>query len=307
MLKHLKHTQIDQKKWDECLMQSPDGMVYCQYWFLSIIHPDWEAWVIEKNDAYSFIMPLLSHKNYGFSLHPKPVLAQRLGMFGFISDEIIKEVKSEIIKKFSSFIYPLNYNYAETFTGETQTNHILPLSEKYEELAAKYRRDRKSRLKQARKTDIEIINGSEADDLINLFKKEVSPKITDGVSDTAYLKIHELISESLKNDTGLLIKAIKDKQLISIAFFIKYKSRITYLFSANTDLGRSLNANSLILDEVIKKQSDSNCTLDFEGSHIPGIAYFFKSFGAIEEKYFLIKYESTVLKTLKKLKSITKK
>ncbi|MBL3656486.1 hypothetical protein [Fulvivirga sediminis] len=307
MLKHLKHTQIDQKKWDKCLLGSADAVVYCQSWFLNIIHPGWEALVIEKQESYTFIMPLLHDKKYGLSIHPKPVLAQRLGMFGLVNSELTKEIKKQIEKLFASFIYPLSQHYSNDFCQEEKINHILPLSADYTNLQLQYRRDRKTRLKQAKNAHIEIVEAHNANEMISLLKEEVSPKISGGVSSSSFSKIHDIITESLNNKSGFLVKAIHDNQLISIAFFITYKNRITYLFSANTKLGRSLQANTLILDTIIKQYAGSHYILDFEGSHISGIADFFKGFGAEEEKYFHIKYESPSIKVLKKIKSIIRR
>jgi hypothetical protein len=44
-----------------------------------------------------------------------------------------------------------------------------------------------------------------------------------------------------------------------------------------------------VIDSILKKYSETDYILDFEGSMIPGIARFFKSFGAKEEEYFSFK------------------
>jgi hypothetical protein len=41
-----------------------------------------------------------------------------------------------------------------------------------------------------------------------------------------------------------------------------------------------------VLDYIIKQYSEKDMVLDFEGSHVPGIAEFYRSFGA-EKKEFI--------------------
>jgi len=43
---------------------------------------------------------------------------------------------------------------------------------------------------------------------------------------------------------------------------------------------------TLVLNYIIKKYSNTNYVLDFEGSMISEIASFFRSFGAIKETYY---------------------
>ena len=49
--------------------------------------------------------------------------------------------------------------------------------------------------------------------------------------------------------------------------------------------GRKPGANHFMLYEFIKEFSGQNLILDFEGSEIPSINFFYKKFGAIEQPY----------------------
>jgi len=80
-----------------------------------------------------------------------------------------------------------------------------------------------------------------------------------------------------------------ENELIGGSFFIVSNARITYLFSAINQKGRDLQAMSLILNKVIKDYSDSDYILDFEGSMLPGVATFIKSFKPQKEAYYHLK------------------
>jgi hypothetical protein len=63
------------------------------------------------------------------------------------------------------------------------------------------------------------------------------------------------------------------------------KTRIIYLMSVSSSLGKEQRAMFRIVDELIRDYSGSSFLLDFEGSNIPSIARFFIGFGGRPEVY----------------------
>jgi hypothetical protein len=53
--------------------------------------------------------------------------------------------------------------------------------------------------------------------------------------------------------------------------------------------GKTLGASHSLIDAFIKDHAGEDIVLDFEGSDIPSLAFFYSSFGAVEEKYSAIK------------------
>ena len=53
--------------------------------------------------------------------------------------------------------------------------------------------------------------------------------------------------------------------------------------------GKESNTITFINDYIIRKYSDTNMILDFEGSMVPNIAMFFRSFGEDTEEYLWYK------------------
>ena len=45
-IKKLHCTQIDHIKWDKCISESSNGIVYAYAWYLDIVCEDWEAIVV---------------------------------------------------------------------------------------------------------------------------------------------------------------------------------------------------------------------------------------------------------------------
>ena len=100
-----------------------------------------------------------------------------------------------------------------------------------------------------------------------------------------FSKLNQLSTTAALNPS--ILKVYNEKsELISGSLFLRDTQRLYYLFSANNVEGKKRQANSGILDYVIRQYAGSDYTLDFEGSMIPGIASFFKSFGSNEESYY---------------------
>ena len=54
-IKYLSHNNIDLKKWDICIQNAYNSLIYAESWYLDIVSPNWEALVY--ND-YEYVMPL---------------------------------------------------------------------------------------------------------------------------------------------------------------------------------------------------------------------------------------------------------
>lgn len=310
MIQYYKHNQIDPEKWNRCLNESTFGNIYCTFWYLGIIHPGWDALVLEENGEYKLIIPLLYYKRSFFRIHRTPILAQRLGIFGGKQDihDHIDTFFKYIKRHFSAFHYPLDVvkkPACKKLVYKEMPNHYLELTKSYEDLYKSYRRDRKARLKQARHNALRVEFTDDHDGLLHLFKENVTHKIPGGVSQQTLLKIQRLVLESLKRKTGFVTTVLNDQDLpVSAAFFVRYKNRLTYLFAATNEEGKNKQANTLLLDTVIARYAGSSTVLDFEGATVDGIADFFKSFGAKSEVYYLLSYESSIFSSIKRVRNM---
>lgn len=66
-------------------------------------------------------------------------------------------------------------------------------------------------------------------------------------------------------------------------------NRIYYVLVGNHPDGKTIGASHALINAIIKDHAGKNLVLDFEGSDIPGLAFFYKSFGSVEEKYSAIR------------------
>jgi hypothetical protein len=80
----------------------------------------------------------------------------------------------------------------------------------------------------------------------------------------------------------------KDELIASCAFAFSHK-RAYYILVGNHPNGRTLGASHALIDAFIKDHAGQDLLLDFEGSDIRNLAFFYSSYGAKEEKYSAIK------------------
>ncbi|MGH2566117.1 MAG: hypothetical protein ACRDE5_16480, partial [Ginsengibacter sp.] len=80
------------------------------------------------------------------------------------------------------------------------------------------------------------------------------------------------------------VYAANNQLTASCAFVFSHK-RAYYILVGNHPNGKTSGASHLMIDYFIKEHSGEKLTLDFEGSNISSLAFFYKSFGATLEKY----------------------
>ena len=71
--------------------------------------------------------------------------------------------------------------------------------------------------------------------------------------------------------------------------WLEDEKRITYLLPVSTEKGQALEVGTFLLDALIRAHQGKNLLLDLEGSMIPGVARFYRSFGAQQETYYFMK------------------
>ena len=88
------------------------------------------------------------------------------------------------------------------------------------------------------------------------------------------------------NTYGILSKK---GELIASCVFVYSHNRAYYILVGNHPDGRTIGASHMLVDAFIKDNAQKKLLLDFEGSDIPGLAFFYSSFGAQEENYAAIR------------------
>ena len=207
-------------------------------------------------------------------------------MFGDVSKT--KELLNAIPKRYVWVDVFLNANNIvnKTARGRYQKNLILDLNKSYEEIYNGYNKQTQRNLKKAKKTNFSYFGHENPEMLLNLFKKNKG-KDLNSLNEKHYSKMLQIMHVLLHKNLGYMHGLyVEPNHMCAAIFFMEWKGRVTFLFSATDDLGKQNQAMTKILDEFFIMQSGKSMLFDFEGSSIPNLARFYKGFGAIEENYF---------------------
>lgn len=291
MIKHLVSSQIDHEKWDECINSSFNGNAYALSWYLNFAHPEWEALV---DGDYETIMPLPVSRKFGMSYVLQPFFIQQLGVFSKtkLYPGKIKEFLDAIPSKVKYLDLNLNiHNKTDglNLNPAKNRNYMLDLVLDYESLKSKYSDNNKRNLNKALKNQLQLLKNIKPIELINLFRDNKGSELKT-FTDDDYKTLERIIYMSMHKGVGFVYGVYDaENQLCAAAFFLRHRNSLIFLFSGTNERARQNRAMFFLVDSIIKNNSPSPVTLDFEGSNDDNLARFYRGFGAKEVYYDRIK------------------
>lgn len=284
-IRYIKHKGIDKMKWDECIDTAPNGLIYANSFYLDIMSKGWDGLVM--ND-YEAVMPLTWNKKFGILYLRQPAFTQQLGIFGNVifNNELTKQFIQKASEIFS--FAEINLNYANEYNKTTaqKCNLILSLHQPFDVIKKSFRKDL---ITKAQNAHLLYETSDNIEEVIQSFKNNYSGKLSH-LSKQNYEDLLQLCI-LLKNKEQILIRKaiLPNGDLLTISIFFKDKKRIYYILSATLRGGRKYDANAFLLHELIKEFSEQDLILDFEGSDIPSIHFFFRKFNPVEQPYFFVR------------------
>lgn len=298
-ISYLPQANIDKQKWDRCIDTAANGLIYAYSFYLDAMSKNWDALIL---DDYEIVMPLTWNKKYTIYYLYQPFFCAQLGIFGnAISSEIVKTFLENIPAKFKYWDFYLNKDNLFSLPSipmYERSNYVLSLENSYENLSASFAQSHVRNIKRALKQGNSVKKNIPVEDVISLAKeqtKNFSP-ITEKDYDN-FFKLYEILKKKKMAVTyGVYSK--NDQLTASCAYVFSHK-RAYYILVGNHPDGRTSGASHLMIDQFIKEHAGENLTLDFEGSNISSLAFFYKSFGSTLEKYPGIKMNK--LPTIAKL------
>ncbi len=288
MIIKLKHSEINKKKWDICIENAFNGNAYAYSWYLDIVHPEWEAFV--END-YERVMPLTGKTKWGFSYLFTPYFIQQLGIFSnsILNPEIIAGFLEKIPEYYSFAEYNLNvYNQPEElgFKLFPNKNYLLDLINQYSKTARKYSSNTKRNLKKALNNNLTLSKSVKPEELVTLFRKNRGKTIKN-LKHFHYLRLQHLMYMAIHKGKGVIYGIYTaNNELCASAFFLKGNNKLIFLFSGTNKIAREKQAMTFLIDSMIRKFSETQYILDFEGSNNENLARFYRGFGAHEVSYY---------------------
>lgn len=287
MIKYIFHNKIDFKKWDACIDQSINGIVYAKSYYLNYMSPEWDALILGDYEA---VMPVTWRKKWQIKYLAQPAFTQQLGIFykkeiSLYSSNIFLD---ELKERFS--LIDINLNHGNNFFEDLpkRCNLVLDLNPSFDEIQKGFRKDLITR---AVKNRLEYNISDEYKLAIKFFKENYTE--IKGVRPQDYTQLGKLCKLLLQQNL-LMVPVVKsaEGQLLSIALMVKDEKRIYYILGASSAKGKRVDANAFLLHETTRRFSTTKLLFDFEGSDMPQIKSFFKKFNPVEQPYPVFIYNN---------------
>lgn len=294
-IRYLQRSQIDTKKWDDCILQAPNGWIYLRSFYLDAL-TDWDALVsTDAGGAYEYVMPLPAKRKLGLSYSPITPMTGQLGIVGRepVSVSMTNDFLRHIPRRFLLIDAILNeFNPPPSIPGVhtmARTNLVLPLRAGYRELYDGYSADGKKNLRRTERAGLVPASGIPPATVVKMYRNEYG-KLNRTLTAPMCGRIESLCTACIDRGLGFTL-GIRDAEnnLQAAGFFGMDDKRIYYLLGAPGPEGRRYSAVHALIDQVIRQYAASGLSLDFEGSDIPSVAAFYRKFGPQERKYYQLR------------------
>lgn len=279
--------EIDPLKWDDCITQSSNSLIYAKYEYLTTLCDQWSGLIIGN---YKAVIPLPWRKKMGLRYLYAPPFIQQLGMFG--DQQLVPFTK--IIECISRFIKfgDLFWNYQNTplclgINTLQKNNLIIYLNKTYPEIQSGYSKDLIHNLQKATKFSLSYSSKLILSEAICLYQSAYQQRLSN-ISKQDFINFQKLCSMLVEKNqcfTRSIIDALTN-EMSSVALLLKDANRIYLILNATTEKGRSMAANHFLIDQILQEFNEEDLIFDFEGSEMEGIRSFYENFNPECQPYF---------------------
>jgi Acetyltransferase (GNAT) domain len=287
-VEYLLHHQIDKKKWDECINQSVNRLIYAKSFYLDAMAVNWDAVVL--ND-YEAVMPLTWKKKWGIAYLYQPAFIQQGGIF-FTQQLSAAVIKTIIERAFTKFKFAeITFNYLNDLTVlkglqiSSRNNYVLSLTKSYAEISTQYHSSIKKDLKISSRFKLQYSTTEDYINIINLYQKLYTARLP-FFSNTDFSNF-SVVCQKLWTENNLVVRKSTDLngEILAAALLLKDGNRLYNIISCITPAGKNQGANHFLYDKIIQEFCNTDYELDFEGSDVKGIKDFYRRFMAVNQSY----------------------
>jgi len=282
-IRYIKHDALDFEKWDKLIESSVCSLIYGYSWYLDgITNGQWDALVYGNYEAG---FPLPWKRKYGLKYVYQPFFCQQLGLFAKQGFHIpIKYFINSIPNTFILVDLNLNVYLGASLKGELKKNYQLDLNKSYDRLYDHYNNDVKNNLSKISKANIEFTLDVPVEEIITIHRNSWGA-LNPGIKENHYLQFKNNCIRATEENCLVTLGALVENKLVGVALFFKTPQYLFYIMSGKTIEGKKLGIMHAIVDKAIQLYANTPLILDFEGSEIDGVAYFYSKFGSQVKPY----------------------
>lgn len=286
---YIQHEDIDKEKWDSCIKEADNSLIYGYSWWLDNISPGWQALIL--ND-YQAVMPLTWRKKYGIHYLYQPFCTAALGVFyRDLSNVVIQDFFNTVPSIFKYWDIDINEkNDIRNMDIDTyeRVNQMLSLNRDYDVIQRKYSRLAKRTLTKANENSLILIKNTDPEIIVDLYKKEYKDQHTNSLEEyNALIKCCEVAID--RGMAATYMAQSSEEETVAFYIVLKDEKLVYSLLGGSIAKGKEMGSFYFLTDAVIKEHSNSNKIFRFEGSDNKGIHFFNSQFGALPQTYLHIK------------------
>jgi hypothetical protein len=291
MIHYVKREDLEVEMYNGCIENSIQSRIYAFSWYLDIVADHWDVLVL--ND-YEAVMPIPWRKKYGIKYVYPPLWLLELGVFSIHKEVVIYDFLEILSKRFKFVRLRLNtentvQNSKEFLDKEMQ---YISLNNDCDSIFKGYNRNRKREIIRAKNSDLIENWNDNPEKLIKIFRDNIATRIK-GVTEKDFSNLLELMRALLEKKVGELLTIYDIKNnLVSAAFFLKYKNEVTQLVCASDIGNRKNGAHTFFNHRAIFKFQPNFDRYNFGGSSMKSIAKYYQSFGAETKQYQQLEYNN---------------
>jgi hypothetical protein len=291
---------LDTKAWDLLVSQSQQGSIFSQTWYIDTLLGDWKSIHVFDDGQLTAVMPLNLQSKYLMKQTRQPVLARYWGLIAReniipkykrynYEESILKSVFEALpdnLMRFDHYFHP-NFDFPLPFLWNgyelhSRYTYIIDLKKSLDEIESGYARGRNSRI------PFQVKLTKDLQSHLQLFKlnEDAGKKILDKQE---IQKFERLVRKGIDLEKAEILEIHSEKFGYEGSAVLFRDITTTHFFSSLLHPSqRSNKAMPRLTKECIRHSHGKSDFFDFKGSVMPGIEYFFRSFGATLTPYLHI-------------------
>jgi hypothetical protein len=282
--RYISRKNIDVQKWDKLISESIVSLGYAYTWYLDAICPPWGALVLGDYEA---VMPLPYKKKYGLPYVYQPRFIQQLGVFcREPNDEYTNLFFEAIPRRFVLAEFFVNPFFGSHSSAKQRTNLVLPLQANYKELYNNFARDAQKNIRKT--SDITFEQGQNIEESIALYQQVYGP-LNPHITPVHYAQLLAACQAAALHDKLVHTTFFSQGQFLGMGLLLLSGNRLHHFCAAPTEQGHQRGVMHAYINHIVKTYAGQPLILDFEGSQIPNVAYFYSKFNPQQENYLHIK------------------
>lgn len=254
---YISYEDIDKRKWDACINNAANGLLYGYSWFLDSCSDRWDA-IVEGD--YEAVMPLPLVKRRG-KWHIKTIsLLSQLGVFSIrpIDDSKMLLFIAEVSKKHKRWKLPLNISnpihvprfsmstdraYAKDLIYSSKVNKRIAGSDNIE----------------GQGDTMSISKGAQLAVIINFIIRICGNKL----KSDEILAIRRIVSFSSRFNFGIAYSVYSStNNIIGLSYILRFRNRIYMLFSISHESAQKEKIFQMILNRVYTEFENQDYVLE---------------------------------------------